>query len=261
MPRATPPKRHRGTPEITVYGRRAVLEALDAQSVTVTELRVAKETPGPFRHDLRTRVDAKKDDALELKTVSFNEVFELSRDKRNDQGVAARIRLGNLVDAEDIAAMGKGQGTRTPTRVLALDGLTNPQNIGMAVRSAAAAGFDAVLWPEIGVPWINGLIIKASASAIYSIPIAPCGALDGALASLQAQGFTVAALDMHGSTNVFEYDPPHRFVSVIGSETEGISEGTRRLADELLRIPISGRVESLNAAVASSVLCFAMANR
>jgi len=257
MPRATPPKHHRGTPEITVYGRRAVMEALGAPSVSVTELRVAKETPAEFRKELR----AIAPDELEIAAVPLAEVNRLSRDKRNDQGVAARIRLGNIVDLEDVFALGKGRSARTPTRVLALDGLTNPQNIGMTVRSASAAGFDAVLWPTEGVPWINGLIIKSSASTIYGIPIAPCRSLEGSLPEFQSRGFSVCALDMSGSTSVFAYDPPHRCVAVVGSETAGIADSTRALADDLLSIPISERVESLNAAVAAGILCFAMTNR
>ena len=256
MPRATPPKRHRGTPEITVYGRRAVLEALAAPSVTVTELRVAKETPADFRKELR----ASASEDLEIDAVPLTDVNQLSRDKRNDQGVAARIRLGNIVDLEDVISMGKGRSARTPTRVLALDGLTNPQNIGMTVRSAAAAGFDAILWPAEGVPWINGLIIKSSASTVYGIPIAPCASLEETLPELKAHGFSLCALDMSGPTSVFAYDPPHRCVAVVGSETAGIADSTRALADDLLAIPISERVESLNAAVAAGILCFAMTN-
>ncbi len=261
MARATPPKRHRGTPEITVYGRRAVLEALASPTVRTLEVRVAKETPQDFRNELRAALAGSQSSELELDVTTYNNVFALSHDKRNDQGVVARVRLGNLIDTEGIAAMGKGQNARTPTRVLALDGLTNPQNIGMTVRSACAAGFDAILWPTEGVPWINGLIIKASASTIYSIPIGVCESLPVGLAQLKSQGFEVSALDMEGSVSVFEYAPPHRCVTVVGAETEGIAPDTLALADVLLRIPISDRVESLNAAVAASVMCFAIANR
>ena len=81
-----------------------------------------------------------------------------------------------------------------------------------------------------------------------------------ALATLGAQGFEVCALDVSGETSVFEYAPPHRCVAVVGSETAGISDETRDVCDTLLSIPMSDRVESLNAAVASSILCFAMVN-
>jgi len=90
---------------------------------------------------------------------------------------------------------------------------------------------------------------------------ATCDSLASALPTLQTHGFRVSALDMAGTKSVFDYVPPHRCLVVIGAETEGISQVTRDTADELLSIPISDKVESLNAAVAASIVCFAVASR
>src|SRR5690606_10472473 len=110
-----------------------------------------------------------------------------------------------------------------PTRVLAMDTITNPQNLGMIIRSAVAAGISAVLWPRVGCPWVNGLVIKSSAATVYKVPIVVCHDLASAIGHLQGVGFRVAGLEADDGTDLFDHTPSHRAVYVIGSETTGIS--------------------------------------
>jgi 23S rRNA (guanosine2251-2'-O)-methyltransferase len=171
--------------------------------------------------------------------------------------VVARIRLMNVTEVDAFTEGLTGAGAARPARVIALDGVTNPQNIGMIVRSAAAAGMDAILWPGAGSPWVSGLIIKASAATVYRFPIVRCHTLAEGLYELKAAGFTLFGLASGVGGNLFDLDAPHRAAFVVGSETEGLSPEIDGLMDERLSIPMAPGVESLNVAAAATLVCFA----
>jgi len=250
------PAPERGATTVVVYGRRAVLEALaeiNARAVEVEHVRVSRDAPGEFRKELASAARAR---GLSLEVTSVAGVHELSADARNDQGVAARVRLLNITELDSFIASSKGAGARKAARALALDGITNPQNVGMIVRSAAAAGMSALLWPTVGSPWISGLVVKASASTVFRAPIVRCGALQEALYELKGAGFSLVGLAGNADRSLFEHTPPHRACYVVGSETVGISPSVAETLDETLSIPMRNGVESLNAAVAAALLCF-----
>lgn len=232
---------------ISVYGSRAVLAALASEAVDVSTVRVAHGAQA--RREIET---ACGDRDVSCKIMSAQRIHELSRDARHDQGVAARIILRRVFDVASISTDDPGG----PTRWLALDGITNAQNAGMIARSAVAAGINGLLWPRAGTPWLNGLVVKASAASVLDCPIARCDALAEALDALRARGFRVLGLTADGETSLFESEPPANAVYVVGSETEGLSRPVREVLDERLRIPIAPGVESLNAAIAASLVCF-----
>jgi 23S rRNA (guanosine2251-2'-O)-methyltransferase len=241
------------TTEIVVFGRRVVEDALALPEVEPLELRIAERTPGELRHALRTAARAR---GIEAEVVRGREVSALSDEPKHDQGIAMRLRLREVMEVDGFLASRTGRAARLPTRVLALDGLTNSQNIGMIVRSAVATGIDAVLWPSAGVPWINGLVVKASAGTVLRAPVVRCHALTEGLAALQGAGFELLGLDAGGDRSLFDLDPPHRLVVVVGNETRGLGADVRALLEGTFSIPMQGGVESLNAAVAASLVCY-----
>ena len=234
---------------ITVYGRRALLDALARSRVEVLGVRIARTLRGEARHELEAAC-AERD--VEARIVSEARVREWSGDPRHDQGVAARLALPNVGDIDAIAAAGTGDTARW----LALDGIHNPQNAGMIVRSAVAAGMHGILWPRVGTPWLSGLVVKASASSVFDASIARCDALADALDTLRERGFAIYGLCGDGDTDLFAHEPAAHAVFAIGNETNGLSAPVRERLDARLRIPMAGGVESLNAAVAASLLCF-----
>lgn len=239
--------------EIVVFGRRIVQEALALRSVEPLELRLAERTPGELRHALRT---AARDRGLEAAVVNAREVAALSGEPRHDQGVALRLRLQQVMEVEPFLESRTGAAARAPTRVLAFDGLTNSQNIGMIVRSALASEIDALLWPVAGVPWINGLVVKASSGTVLRAPVVRCHTLTEGLAAFQGAGFDTLGLDAGGDRSLFDLEAPHRLVVVVGNETRGLSDDVREQLDGTFSIPMGGGVESLNAAVAASLVCY-----
>ncbi len=247
-------QRERGNPSVTVYGRRAVEEAIATPEVEVESIAVSARTSKEFRKTLRAMCHERGMPMPE--EMPEHEVARLSGDPRNDQGVCARVRLTLVIDVERFIEEHQGQRSRNPVRLIGLDGVTNPQNVGMIARSALASGMSGVLWPSAGSPWVNGLIIKASAGTIYRCPIIRCHTIVEGLWDLRSAGYAINGLAMEGSVSLYEHTPAHRSVYLVGAEATGLSPEVLVELDERVSIPMANGVESLNAAVAASLVCF-----
>ncbi len=245
----------RGELDITVYGRRAVLEALECPTVEVAHVAFSGDVPGDIR---RAIAQACERLGIEPQRLSPADIARLSGDPRNDQGVAALIRLGTVTEPGAFLQSLTGRRAAEPARLIALDGVTNPQNVGMIIRSSLAAGMAAMLWPTVGSPWVSGLVIKSSAATVYRCPIVRCQSLVEGLYEFKAAGFTLVGLDASSGVveSIFDHRPAHRAVYIVGSEAQGISAEVGALLDARVAIPMAGGVESLNAAVAAALVCF-----
>jgi 23S rRNA (guanosine2251-2'-O)-methyltransferase len=146
---------------------------------------------------------------------------------------------------------------RRPTTVFLLDGVTNPSNVGMILRSATAAGIDGVVLPRAGTPHVGPLVIKASAGVAFEAPILNAMSAAEAARLLREHGFTVYGLTAQARRSLFHTDLAPRAALVLGGETHGVTIST----DRQLRIPMRGGVESLNVAVTASVVAFELARR
>ena len=143
-----------------------------------------------------------------------------------------------------------------PDRVVALDGLQDPGNLGTIWRTADAAGFGGLL---LGPGCADPLSPKVQRSAMgsgFRLPFMISEDLPRALEGMKAAGWTVIAADLHGMSFYSRPDPGKRFVLVIGNEARGISDATRLAADMLLKLPMRGGAESLNAAVAAGIMMY-----
>ncbi|MBY0400709.1 RNA methyltransferase [Myxococcota bacterium] len=247
------PGLRRGTNEIVVFGRHPVEAALASAWAEVSRVEILRSRPGPERDALR-RLCAERDVAFE--EISRPALDAVTGAPRHDQGIAAHVRLLRVMELDALIDGTKGRAARRPVRVLALDGVTNSQNVGMIVRSVVAAGFDGLLWPMIGAPWVNGLVVRAAAGAIFECPIVCCERLAPGLGALQGAGFEVAGLAADGGAPLFETAPGHRAVYVLGGESQGLSPDVAALLDRRLSIPMAPGVESLNVAVAAGLVCY-----
>jgi 23S rRNA (guanosine2251-2'-O)-methyltransferase len=145
---------------------------------------------------------------------------------------------------------------REPALVLALDSLEDPQNVGTLLRSAEAAGVHGVVFPTRRQAPLSPAAIKASAGATEHLLLAPVDDLPGTLADLHVRGLRIVGTDADAALTYREADLQGPLVLVVGSEGRGLAPAIRRRCDLLIRIPMRGRIESLNAAVAGSVLVF-----
>lgn len=251
MPDASAP---RWTPHegITLYGRKPALEALLDPALTIHCLHLATSNrPSEIISQIiriasERQIAVRHHDRLALSRISKN--------SKQDQGVAIDIKCDLFNSISDFLGRALPSGI-----VLALDGVTNPQNVGMIIRSAVAAGVDGLLYPAKGVAALGPLVIKASAGTVFRAPIIRCDGTDSGLAALKQAGFSIAILDASAKQSLFDYQPSSPTVFVLGSESEGIGPRTRELADTSVSIPMDNGVESLNVAVAAALVAFHLA--
>ncbi len=238
---------------LTLYGRKPVLEALQDSKLAPERLHLAASNRrGGILDDIQRLADKR---GVEILTHERAALARISRNGKQDQGVALDVRCPRFADLNELSASAMHPGFR----LMALDGVTNPQNAGMIVRSATAAGVDGILWPRRGVAALGPLVIKASAGTLFRAPIIQCEQLDQALDHCSSLGMAVATLRADADTTVFEHRQNRPTIYVLGGETDGVSQQTEARADLGLKIPMHNGVESLNVAVTAGILAYATA--
>jgi 23S rRNA (guanosine2251-2'-O)-methyltransferase len=148
-----------------------------------------------------------------------------------------------------------------PGRVLVLDGVSNPSNVGMILRTAAATGFGAVALPRVGSPDLGPLVVKASAGTAFSSPVLRCHTAEEALERLVAAGYTAFGLAAEASEPIFRAELPEHAAFAVGGETGGVSLAARVWVSRWVAIPMADRVESLNVASAVAMLGYELLRR
>jgi 23S rRNA (guanosine2251-2'-O)-methyltransferase len=235
---------------LTVYGRRTVLEALLCPHVRCERLHLAASNKSaPALEEIETLARAQGADIL---SYSREELARVSRNGREDQGVAADVRWDGYAQLTDLMPKPPVAGAY----LIAADGLNNPQNLGMLIRSAAAGGCDGILIPRRGGCDISPLVIKASAGAIFRAPIIRCDTLAQALTDLRGCGWKICLLEAGARRSLFDVQRAPASVFVLGAESAGISAAVRALADEAFHIPMHNGIESLNVAVTAALVAY-----
>lgn len=235
---------------MTVYGRKTVLEALQDPATLIYRLHLASSNKAADILDEIISL-AKAKDA----EIIFHERQALSRISKNatqDQGVAADLQMRGYKIYDDFLA----ENTTKKYTLLALDGVHNPQNLGMIIRSACAGNIDGILLPQKGNAQIDPLVIKASAGTVFRAPLLRCKELPQALIDFKRAGAIVCALSSHASTELKKFMPQAPCIYVLGNESEGVSSEVTKLCNEQVRIPMNNGVESLNVAVTAALIAF-----
>ncbi|HEV2779142.1 MAG TPA: RNA methyltransferase [Actinophytocola sp.] len=238
---------------VTVFGRKPVLEALGDPRLVVDKVVVAQGAGG---ESVREILAAAARRGVAVSRASAHRVKVLAGNGKQDQGVLADVvapRMRRLADA-----LGSGA---PPGRVVVLDGITTPANVGMILRTATAAGVDGIVVPRRGVASIDPLVIKASAGVAFHAPVLRCATAAEGVAELRSAGYPVYGLAAGARVSIFDAELPRRAVFVLGGESAGVSEEVGRHVTGWLSIPLAGGVESLNVSSAAAVLCFELVRR
>jgi len=252
--RSGAPSSVKGAEAEVVCGRNAVVEALRAE-VPASTLYVATriDADDRVREVLRT-ASAR---GLALMEVTKPELDRLTGGAVH-QGLAIQVPPHAYVHPEDLLEAAEQAG-RAPL-IVALDGVTDPRNLGAVLRSAAAFGADGVLLPERRAAGVTASAWKVSAGAAARVPVARATNLVRALTSLKEAGCFVVGLDGEGPATIGELElATSPLVLVAGSEGKGLSRLVRETCDVVAAIPIASSVESLNAAVATGIALYEVA--
>lgn len=234
---AEPGRQERRRPEL-IYGRNAVLEAVRAGRVRRVLMSADLEP------------DARLDEIRSLARV------ELTSSRRLDvltggvhQGVAADLAPRRLLTLRQLLAA-------QPALLVALDSVLDPQNLGAILRSAEVAGVDGVILPARRTAPLSPAAVKASSGASELLAIAQVSGLPSAIAEMKRAGIWCVALDPHGETAPWEFDLTVPVCLVVGGEGQGVHRLVRERCDARLRLPMKGRIDSLNASAAAAALLY-----
>jgi 23S rRNA (guanosine2251-2'-O)-methyltransferase len=239
-----------------IAGRNSVVEALRAE-IPATTLYVAAQIDIDDR--VREAITLATQRALPILEVSRQEVDRLT-DGAIHQGVALQIPQYEYAHPDDLVA--RAQDAGDAPLIVALDGVTDPRNLGAVIRSAAAFGAHGVVVPERRSAGMTAGAWKTSAGAAARLPVAQAGNLTRTLESYRKQGLTVVGLAAGGTLDLADLeaggDP---LVLVVGAEDKGLSRLVEQTCDLTVRIPIAAATESLNAGVAAAISLYEVAQR
>jgi len=191
-----------------------------------------------------------------VEEVSWSRLGQLTNGAVH-QGIVLQIAASKTHDLMSLIQACKPFGDSS--LLLALDGLTDPQNLGAIIRSAEALGAQGLILPQRRSAGLTGSVAKVAAGALEHLPVARVVNLNRSLEKLKDEGYTVVGLAEEGPSTLSEIKFLGPLVVVVGSEDKGISLITRRLCDQLVRIPLKGVTTSLNASVATSIFLYEVA--
>ncbi len=239
-----------------IAGRNSVVEALRAQ-IPATTLYIAALIDIDDR--VRESITLATQRGLPVMEVSRQEVDRLT-DGAIHQGIALQIPQYSYAHPDDLLRQAE-DAAETPL-IVALDGVTDPRNLGAVIRSAAAFGAQGVVVPERRSAGMTAGAWKTSAGAAARVPVAQAGNLTRTLESYQKQGLVVVGLAAGGTMELADLEAStDPLVLVIGSEGKGLSRLVQQTCDLTVRIPIAAATESLNAGVAAAIALYEVAQR
>ena len=234
--------------EYQVEGRNPVTEAIKSGR-EIDKLFVLKDGDGRLGQLVRL---AKKEKIVVMET-DRRKLDALSKTGAH-QGVIALCSATEYASVQDLLDVAAARG-EPPLLVLA-DGVTDPHNLGAIIRTACAAGAHGLIIPKRRSVGVSETVEKVAAGAVEHLKIARVVNLNAAIKELKSQGVWIAGTDLTGEKELYQQDLTGPLGVVIGSEGEGMSRLVREQCDFLVKIPMRGSIQSLNASVASGVILY-----
>ncbi len=231
-----------------LFGIRAAMEAINSEK-EIEKVLIRKGLTGPLYNEL---FDLIREKDVQYQFVPKEKIDAL--DQRNNQGVVAMIAPIPYQEIEDVLPQIMAEG-KNPL-ILVLDQITDVRNFGAIARSAECAGVQAIVIPFKNSAKVTPDAIKTSAGALYNIPVCRVQNLKTLVRSLKKEGLRVVAATEKGEKMYTEADFTLATAVIMGSEDVGIDDALLRLADEQVKIPILGSIESLNVSVAASLMIY-----
>jgi len=216
----------------------------EAPEELVREVYVSKSLfdKGILQEDLQVKLQAGKLEIVE------DAVFDKISDTRTPQGILSVLRMPQY-DLEKSLADADGIW-------LILEDIQDPGNLGTILRTAEGAGIEGVILTENTVDLFNPKTIRSTMGSLYRVPFFVTADIETTMGKLKEQGFAVYAAHLDGQKYYDEITYSGKTAFLIGNEGNGLRDATARLATDYLKIPMEGKVESLNAAIASSLLMY-----
>ena len=238
-----------------IWGKHSVFEALSSQRainrIWCTSEIFSSEKFYTLLKDLKSK-------GVLVEEVSWKRISQLTFGSSH-QGVALQLACSKTISLEKLIDLSK-KNCLNPI-ILALDGITDPHNVGAIIRSAEAFDCKGVIIPQRRSAGLTGTVAKVAAGALEHLPVSRVVNLNRALDELKKNGFLVIGLSGNCQLSISKFYEKNPLVVIVGSEDKGISLLTQKKCDFLLKIPLKGKTSSLNASVAAAISLFHLTSK
>ncbi|MDJ0905487.1 MAG: 23S rRNA (guanosine(2251)-2'-O)-methyltransferase RlmB [Woeseiaceae bacterium] len=238
-----------------VTGLRAVEQLLAAQDAEVRRIYAEYQTANPRVEALIATANSR---GIEIQPANRARLAQISGESRH-QGIVAEVRRATVLDEAGLRTLAEerlqSEGGRK-LLLLLLDGVQDPHNLGACLRTADAAGVDAVVVPRHGAAGLGPTVSKVAAGAAESLPFASVGNLGRVAGWLKDYGVTILGTSDRGSQTLYEADLDRPLALVMGSEHTGLGKRLEGICDALISLPMQGSVPSLNVSVATGIFLY-----
>lgn len=235
--------------EDLVEGRNAVIEALKGTR-TIEQILVAK---GDTEGSINVVLGLAREKGIVVKEVDRKKLDAMSETGAH-QGVIAIVTPYNYFEVEDILREADKKGEKP--FIIILDEIEDPHNFGSIIRTAEVCGVHGVIIPKRRNVGVTSTVYKASAGAVEHVKIAKVTNINNEIDKLKGRGIWVYGADMDGKEYSYETDFSGAVCLIIGSEGKGMSKLTKDKCDKLIKIPMKGKINSLNASVAGGIIMY-----
>ena len=233
-----------------IWGKHSVFEALTSERA-INRVWCTSEIFSSEKFYIALK-DLKSNGVL-IEEVSWNRISQLTYGASH-QGVALQLASSKTIPLNKLIDYSKKNSTNPI--VLALDGITDPHNVGAIIRSAEAFGCKGIIIPQRRSAGLTGTVAKVAAGALEHLPVSRVVNLNRALEDLKKNGFLAIGLSGDGQLSITKFQEKTPLVVIVGAEDKGISLITQKKCDFLLKIPLKGKTSSLNASVAAAISLF-----
>ena len=235
--------------EDIIEGRNAVIEALKSDR-TIEQILVAQ---GDTQGSINVILGIAKEKGIVVKEVDRRKLDQMS-ETGSHQGVIAIVTPYNYFEVDDILKEAEQRGEKP--FIIILDEIEDPHNLGSIIRTAEVCGVHGIIIPKRRNVGVTPTVYKSSAGAIEHMKLAKVTNINAAIDTLKEKGIWVYGADMDGENYCFDTDFSGPCALVIGSEGRGISKLTKEKCDVLVKIPMMGKITSLNASVAGGIMMY-----
>lgn len=232
-----------------IVGRNPVLEVLKAEK-EIDKIYVAK---GELKGSIKKIISIAKDKNIVIQYVDKKKLDQIAPGA-NHQGVAALVTPYDYYSIDDI--LNKAKESKEPPFIIILDGIEDPHNLGAIIRTAECAGVHGIIIPKRRAAHVTETVYKSSAGAVEHMLIAKVSNIPSTIDRLKDDGLWIYGADANGENYYFDTELKGPVALVIGSEGKGISKLVKEKCDFLVKIPMYGKISSLNASNAASILIY-----
>jgi 23S rRNA (guanosine2251-2'-O)-methyltransferase len=232
-----------------IAGKHSVLEALRSGR-TIHKIWIAEQAQ---KHHTQPVVAEAKKQSVVVTQADKRKLDQLVPGVLH-QGVVAQVAAHDYVEVEDLLERARSRG-EVPFLIL-LDEIEDPHNLGSILRTADCTGVHGVVIPKRRSVGLTATVSKTSAGAVEYVPVARVTNMAQTIESLKKEGIWVAGADVEASRLVYDFDFKIPLAIVIGNENQGIGRLIKEKCDFLVKLPMAGQINSLNASVAASVLMY-----